>query len=85
MVAQGEIDKKTGDGWIKLAYKGKIITKIPFTTSFDKALKHLYFRKFYIKQLRSYSKKMMTLLNDFDENVRTMYNIAQTEVKEEER
>jgi len=85
IVAQGEMDKKTDEGWISITYKGHIDTGIPYNTSLDKALKHLYFQKFHIKHLKAYAKKMMIILNDFDRNVRALYNIEEAPIKEEIR
>jgi hypothetical protein len=82
---QGEMDKKTDEGWVKIGYKGNIDTGIPYTSAFDKALKHLYFQKYHIKQLRSYTKKMMLLLYDFDKNVRDLYKLPDAPVREEAR
>jgi hypothetical protein len=85
IAVQGEMDKKTKEGWVSVSYKGKIITKIPFTTPFDKALKHLYFQKFYIRQLRRYARTLQTQLNDFDTAVRSLYGLVEAPVEEEAR
>jgi hypothetical protein len=83
LLAQGEKRVKTGEGWVKVGFAPRFVTVVPYKTSVDKFLKHLYFQKYYMKTMRVYMKDMMRLMANFESALRSLYGIEQKSYEEE--
>ncbi|MFQ6009765.1 MAG: hypothetical protein ACE5J7_01440 [Candidatus Aenigmatarchaeota archaeon] len=73
VVIQGRQNIKDKSGYVKVKIKPWLETKIPYSTALDKTLKVANMKTFYLKQIRSYVEEAKRQTENFDREIREMF------------
>ena len=80
VVILGKQNKKDKRGKVKIKIKPWLVTKIPYSTTFDKAMKNINMKSFYKKQIKKYVEETSRQVEEFDNELRDLFEAELKEV-----